>query len=158
MSRNSFITPTGATDVDRGLEELELQRTVGLTRMHPADTPAEVETGDTPLAAGQISAEGPRTKFEVRIGSMSNGLDGGQGMVEGQVEITEYVNDEYVGVVSITSTVIVENDTPLSLIEDRLLTSTKDTLERLAAVPAADLRNALDATRQDEDLAYQPKS
>jgi hypothetical protein len=71
---------------------------------------------------------------------MSNGLDGGQGMVEGHVEITEFVNDEYVGVVSVTSSVIVENDTSLSLIEDRLLGSTKDTHERLAALSAADLR------------------
>jgi hypothetical protein len=79
-------------------------------------------------------------------------------MVDGQIEITEYVNDEYVAAVSVTSTVIVEHETPLSLIEDLLLNSTRDTLERLAALPAADWRAALDATKKDEDLAYQPKS
>jgi hypothetical protein len=158
MSHRSFAAPPATSDADRGLEELELQRTAGLTRMHPADTHEDIGTDHAKPGDQPGVHEGPRTKFEVRIGSMSNGLDGGQGMVEGQVEITEFVNDEYVGVVSVTSTVIVDNDTPLSLIEDRLLNSTKDTLERLAALPAADLRAALDATKQDEDLAYQPKS
>jgi hypothetical protein len=158
MSHNSFAAPPLASDVDRGLEELELQRTVGLTRMHPADAHEGMGVEGTRRGDQPIAPEGARTKFEVRIGSMSVGLDGGQDMVEGQVEITEFVNDEYVGVVSVTSTVTVDNDTPLSLIEDRLLNSTQETLARIAALSAADLRAALDTTKQDEDLAYQAKS
>jgi hypothetical protein len=124
MPHSSFVAPPAASDVDRGLEELELQRTVGLTRMHPANIHEDIGTDDGAKLGDQpVVDEGPRTKFEVRIGSMSNGLDGGQGMVEGQVEITEFVNDEYVGVVSVTSTVIVDNDTPLSLL--KIVSSTR---------------------------------
>ncbi|WP_119271470.1 hypothetical protein [Taklimakanibacter deserti] len=143
------LNPEPSTDVEAGIEELEAQRTVGLTRMTPADPV------DTAPVEESSTAPETVTTYEIAIATMSNSLDGGQGVIEGTVEITEYVNDTYVSAVSVTSSVIVEKDTPLSLIEDRLLNSTRDTLNRLAGLSESDLRGCFDATKKDQDQAYQ---
>jgi hypothetical protein len=140
--------PGLSTDVDAGIEELEAQRTIGLTRMMPADPVDAAPVEDDGAASETI------TTYEIAIATMSNSLDGGQGVIEGTVEITEYVNDSYVSAVTVTSSVIVENDTPLSLIEDRLLNSTRDTLNRLAGLSESDLRGCFDATKKNQDQAY----
>jgi hypothetical protein len=97
-----------------------------MERADPADS----------LAPEQIPSV-PETvvRYGVEIGSLSLGLEGGQGAIEAAVDITEYVNDEYVTNVVVTSSVIVERETPLSLIEDRLLTSTREALKRLPNFP-----------------------
>lgn len=86
---------------------------------------------------------------------MANGLDGSQVIVEGEVEIVEYLNDEYVSKVSVTSSAIVEPDTPISRIEDRPVSSTREALQRLAALSEIQPRSSLDATKQNQDQAYQ---
>lgn len=147
MAQSSF-SGTPLSPADAAVEELETQRTIGLTRMERADP---VET--PPL---EEVPSGPETvvRYEVEIGSMSEGLDGGQGVMEGAVEITEYVNEEYTNNVVVTSSVIVERETPLGLIEDRLLTATREALKRLAELSDEDLRTFLDRTKKDRDQAY----
>ena len=146
MVQSSFSGPP-VSDTDAAIEELETQRTIGLTRMEPADP----ETGPS---EGSASSE-HTLRYEVEIGSMSKGVEGGQGIIEGTVEITEYVNDDYITSVVVTSSVIVENETPLSLIEDRLLVSTREALKRLAELSDGDLRAFLDTTKRDQDTVYQ---
>ncbi|MFZ5672218.1 MAG: hypothetical protein ACOZAM_04565 [Pseudomonadota bacterium] len=142
--------PSGVipTDIQDGIKELETHRTIGLTRMESAGTRNERPESDA--AAPEHAA-----RYEVVIASMNNGLDGGQGVVEGDVEIVEYLNGEYVSSVRITSSAIVAPDTPLNLIEDRLLNSARETILRLAALSQTDLRSAVDATKEDQDQAYQ---
>lgn len=150
MSNGSFRSRAPSSSLDDNVEELEAQRTVGLTRVLPAD----VAVNDVPDSLAGEGASEARTKFEVRIGSMSNGLDGGQGSMQGEVEITEYVNDEYVGAVNATLSIIVEPDTPLGLVEDRFLAATEEMFKRLAAISLDELRLGLDSTKKDEDAAY----
>jgi hypothetical protein len=140
------LPPTGA---EAGIEQLEAHRTMGLTRMLPADPPNEGAVAEAAEAQEAV------TNYEVAIASMSNGLDGGQGVIEGTVEITEYLNDSYVSSVAVTSSVIVERDTPLSLVEDRLLTSTRETLGRLAGLSESDLRECFEGSKKDQDQEYQ---
>ncbi len=64
------LTPLPSTDVEAGIEELEAHRTIGLTRMRPADP-----TDEAPLEESS-PAEEAVTKYELAIASMSIGLDG----------------------------------------------------------------------------------
>jgi hypothetical protein len=142
------LTPLPPTGVEAGIEELEAHRTIGLTRVLPADPTEEAPTEENGAVNDAV------TKYQVAIASMSNSLDGGQGVIEGTVEITEYLNDSYVSNVAVTSSVIVETDTPLSLVEDRLLNSTRETLARLAGLSDSDLRGCFEDTKKDQDQAY----
>lgn len=141
-------TSTFPADIEAGLQELETHRTIGLTRMQVGDPvveqPMQEETAPEDVA-----------KYEISIPSMSNGLDGGQGVLEGEVEIVEYLNDEYVSSVKVKTSAIVEAETPLGLIEDRLLNSTHEAIRRIADLSQAELRSSLDQTKKDQDQAYQ---
>jgi hypothetical protein len=94
-------------------------------------------------------------RYEIAIQSISSSLDGGHGVVEGVVEVVEYLNDDCVSQVTLTSSAIVEANTPLSLIEDRLLKSTREAVTRLAGLSDTDWRFALDKTKKDRDEADQ---
>lgn len=117
--------------------------------MLPADPADEVPAEENSTVDEAV------TKYQVAIASMSNGLDGGQGVIEGTVEITEYLNESYVSSVAVTSSVIVERDTALSLNEDRLLNSTREALTRLAGLSDRDLRECFEETKKDQDQACQ---
>lgn len=91
------------------------------------------------------------TRYEVTIEAMSHGFDGDQGIVEGTVGITEYVNDAYVSHVAVTSSVIVDRDTALRRIEERLLNSTLKSIRPLAQVSDIELRKVFEETKKDQD-------
>ena len=103
MSNNP--TNTFPADIDAGIQELETHRTIGLTRMHVGDPvveqPMQEQTAPEDVA-----------KYEISIASMANGLDGGQGVIEGEVEIIEYLNDEYVSSVKVKTSAIVGQRRP----------------------------------------------
>jgi hypothetical protein len=64
MSQDSFAAPPTASAGDRDLEELELQRTIGLTSMHSTET--RENTKGTELDSQPVVDRSPRTNFEVR--------------------------------------------------------------------------------------------
>ena len=86
-------------------------------------------------------------RYEVTISSMSDGMDGAESFIEGVVELTEYVSEDYVSRASITTSVVVDRDTPLRLIEARLLNSTIEALKRAAGLSEDELRGFLETTR-----------
>jgi len=75
MADRPFASRAPVSPLNAELEDLEAQRTIGLTRIYPADYVSESPWGDNPDADGLESDES-RIDHSIDISSMSGGSDG----------------------------------------------------------------------------------
>lgn len=81
MAYRSFASRAPASPLDTDLEDLEVQRTIGLTRIYPADHVDESPWGDNPQEDSP-DADESWTGHLGAISSMSDGSDGRHWMTE----------------------------------------------------------------------------
>jgi hypothetical protein len=143
-------------------EQLETERTAAMTRMHPAEV--GIQAGDTESQAIQdrreeLAALGSGftedlTDYQVRINSIESSLDGGVTTFEGEVQVEEYLNNEFLCRVVVTLSVLGKETTPIGEVESQLLQATLERLRSLCSLTPEKMQASLTRTRRDEDVAY----
>lgn len=165
MNRQSFAERKATSDpAQAAMEELESDRTAALTRMHPEEVGAEIATTD---AANQALAdraeelaalgEGPaeqQTDHQVRINSIENSLDGGVATFQGEIQIEEFLDNEFVSRITVIVSVAGDETTSIAEVEAALLAQALESMRIACRLDPQDLMKSLRRTRRDEDLAY----
>jgi hypothetical protein len=154
-----------AASVDQAVDELETAKTAALTRMHPsevADEITEVERSAFQDRRDELASLGTGAgddfiDFQLRINSIESSLDGGVTTFEGEVQIEEYLNNEFISRITILLSVPGEETTPISEVESRLLEAALERLHAAGSLTTERMQKSLQQTRRDEDVAYSPE-
>jgi hypothetical protein len=152
--------------VEEGIDALEAAKTAALTRMHPdevAEETSEVESPAFPERNEGLASLGTGiaqdfTDFQLRINSIQTSLDGGVATFEGDVQIEEYLDNEFVSRISISLSVPGEETMLIGEVENRLLEGALERLHAAGSLTLKRMQASLEQTRRDEDIAYSPES
>jgi hypothetical protein len=163
MIDRSFVHKPNSSPEGTGIEELEAAKTAALTRMHPEEVGSETampEAATQAFLARNDNLEsvgdgaGDVTDFQLRINSIESNLDGGVTTFEGQVQIEEYLNNEFISRIAVMVSVIGEETTPVGEVEERLLQAAQERLRQAGSLSLEVMQASLKRTRRDEDVAY----
>jgi hypothetical protein len=154
--------PSSATDDERGAEQLEAAKTAALTRMHPDEVgrqsaemvdQASLERSDKRASLGE-GRDGASTDFQLRINSIESSLDGGVATFQGEIQIEEYLNNEFISRITIILSVTGDETMRIGEVETRLLQAARARLREAGSLSVEQMQMSLKQTRRDEDIAY----
>jgi hypothetical protein len=163
MNPQSFAGSSPTDPAEAAMQELESDRTAALTRMHPEEVGVELATtdaGNQALAdrADELAALGegpaePQIDHQVRINSIENSLDGGVATFQGEIQIEEFLNNEFVSRITVIVSLGGDETTSIAEVEAALLAQALDSMRIACRLDPEDLMTSLRRTRRDEDVA-----